>query len=276
MQTLSILWDMDPVCFSIGSFEIRYYSLFWLTAFVCGFFIVRKFYIQERLNTNSLETLAIFVFAGAMIGARLFHCLFYDGEYFLSHPLEIFLPIRQDMNGDLSLSNYTGFASHGGIIGITIAFIIYCKIYKANAWNIADKMVVAGSLGGVFIRLGNFFNSEIIGTPTNLPWAVVFKQIDDIPRHPSQLYEAAFYLLTFFIVYYLYTRRREAHSAGFIAGIAILLGFIARFFIESTKVSQVSFEDSMLLNMGQILSIPFILIAAWVMYIKREPLITHT
>lgn len=271
MQNLNIIWNIDPIWFSIGSFEIRYYSLFWLAAFVVGFFIVRRFYIKEKLDTNSLETLAIYVFAGALIGARLFHCIFYDAEYFFSHPFEIFLPFKYITDGDITLSSYTGFASHGGIIGITIAFIIYCRIYKVDAWDIADKLVVAGALGGAFIRLGNFFNSEMIGTPSNLPWAIIFSHFDNTPRHPSQLYEAIFYLFTFLVVYYLYTKRKEMHSPGFIAGVAILIGFIARFAIEFTKIPQSDFENTMLLNMGQLLSIPFILIAAWVMYLKRQP-----
>ena len=272
MSLLALTWDINPELFSIGTYSVRYYSILWLVAFAAAFFILRNFYIKEGLKVSALETLTIYVFAGAFIGARLVHCIFYDGAYFLTHPLEIIIPFTEDADGNWIMTGYTGLASHGGILGMTIAFLIYCKIYKVDPWDIADKMVVIGSLGGVLIRVGNFFNSEMIGKPTDLPWAVIFKEVDNIPRHPSQLYEAITYIIVFAIVYYLYTRKREMHAPGFIAGIAISLGFVARFFIEYTKVSQSEFEDSLMLNMGQILSIPFIVIAAWVIYLKRKPL----
>lgn len=271
MTLLALTWDIDPTFFSIGTFAIRYYSLLWLLAFILSFFILRHFYIKEGLKTSMLETLTIYVFAGAFIGARLVHCIFYDGTYFLSHPLEIIIPLTKDIDGNWAIRGFTGLASHGGILGITIACLIYCKIYKVDIWDIADKLALIGTLGGALIRIGNFFNSEIIGKPTDLPWAIIFKQIDNIPRHPSQLYEAIAYIFVFAIVYYLYTHHHEKHSRGFIAGVAILLAFISRFIIEFTKISQSPFEESMMLNMGQILSIPFILIAVWVIYIKRKP-----
>lgn len=272
MTLLALIWDIDPELFSIGTYSVRYYSLLWLLTFILSFFILRRFYIKEGLPVGMLETLTIYVFAGAFLGARLVHCIFYDGAYFLSHPLETIIPFTKDSDGTWVMTGYTGLASHGGILGMTIAFLIFCKIYKVDPWDIADKLVVIGSLGGVLIRIGNFFNSEMIGKATDLPWAIVFKQVDNVPRHPSQLYEAIAYAVVFAIVYYLYTQKREKHAPGFIAGMAILLAFIARFFIEYTKISQSSFEDSMLINMGQILSIPFIIIATLVVYYKRNPI----
>jgi len=259
MNLLFLTWDIDPVIFNIGSFELRYYSLCWILAFLSSILILKRIYIKEKIDLDLLGSLAVYIFLGVFIGARLGHCLFYDFEYYSAHPLEIVFPISKDAAGNYHFG-YAGLASHGGIIGIIIAIFIYCKRKKTKVWDILDKLGLIGPLAGAFIRLGNFFNSEIIGNPTDLPWGVVFKRVDLLPRHPSQLYETFCYILIFFLVYYIYTKRRTSHKYGFIFGVTISLVFICRFFIEFTKIVQSSFEESLPLDMGQLLSIPFIII----------------
>jgi len=264
---LYIHWDIDPAIFSIGSFQLRYYSLCWLLAFASSILVLRRIYIKEQLNMELLMSLALYIFFGVLIGARLGHCLFYDPVYFLSHPLEIFFPLTKDVSGNYHFG-YTGLASHGGVVGIIVAIFIYCYKKKQSVWDILDKLGLVGPLAGAFIRLGNFFNSEIVGNPTDMPWAIVFRSVDPNPRHPSQLYEALCYLIIFAIVYYIYTKRRDKHKLGFVFGVTIFLVFVSRFLIEYTKVIQSSFEESLPIDMGQILSIPFILLGFIVVVIK--------
>jgi prolipoprotein diacylglyceryl transferase len=171
----------------------------------------------------------------------------------------VILPISKDVSGGYRFG-YAGLASHGGVAGIIIAIIIYCYKKNQKVWDVLDKLGLVGPLAGFFIRSGNFFNSEIIGTPSDMPWAIIFKRVDMLPRHPSQLYEALCYLLIFCIVYYIYTKKRDQHQHGFVFGITIFLVFVSRFLLEYTKVVQSSFEESLPLDMGQILSIPFVLL----------------
>jgi prolipoprotein diacylglyceryl transferase len=195
---------------------------------------------------------------GILIGARLGHCLFYEPSYYLSHPLEMILPITFPPEGGIKFSGYQGLASHGGVLGLLIALCIYSRKTKHSMIDTLDLIAVVAGLSFVFIRIGNFMNSEIIGMPTTKPWGVIFERVDNLPRHPAQLYEAISYLIIFTLMMLLYKRMRARLKNGLLFGIATVLFFTARFVIEFVKENQVGFEDGMTLNMGQLLSLPYI------------------
>jgi phosphatidylglycerol---prolipoprotein diacylglyceryl transferase len=197
---------------------------------------------------------------GIFVGARLGHCLFYEPSYYMSHPLEMFLPIQFKPGGGYTFSGYQGLASHGGTLGLIIALILYSKKTKEPIIKTLDLIAVVAPLGACFIRLANLMNSEIIGIPSNVPWAFIFVREDNLPRHPAQLYEAISYLFIFGIMLCLYMLKREKLQNGFFFGLVISMIFIARFFLEFIKGKQVPFEDQMKFDMGQLLSIPFVLI----------------
>jgi prolipoprotein diacylglyceryl transferase len=196
---------------------------------------------------------------GILVGARLGHCLFYEPSYYLSHPLEMILPVTFPPDGGIKFSGYQGLASHGGILGLLIGLYIYSRKTKHPMIDTLDLIAVVAGLCFGFIRLGNFMNSEIIGTPTTLTWGVIFERVDNIPRHPAQLYEAVSYFIIFTIMMLLYKKMRARLKNGFLFGLATVLFFTARFLIEFVKENQVGFEEKMTFNMGQLLSIPFIL-----------------
>jgi len=263
-----ITWGPEPEIFKIGSFGIRWYSLCWLLAFVASYFLMLKVFKREGKSQELLDKLTIYIFVGTLIGARLGHCFFYDWEYYRAHFLEIFIPF-QKISGEWHLTGFTGLASHGGAIGILTALWLFSRNTKTNFIWIADRLVLAVPIAGAFIRLGNFFNSEMIGNPTDLPWAVVFKNIDQIPRHPAQMYEAIAYVIIFFILWAIYQKNKNP-KPGMLFGLFLILLFGARFIIEYVKIDQVAFEAGMLLNMGQILSIPFILLGIFLLFRKPK------
>ena len=259
-----IHWNIDPILIHIGNFELRYYGLCWALGFLIGYILVKKIFIKENIESKYLEALFLYVFLGALIGARLGHCLFYDWEYFSHHILEIFLPVSFIPSG-VKFTGYAGLASHGGAIGVILAVLLYNRKYHIPILSILDKLAFATPVLGALIRIGNFFNSEIIGAPTNVGWAVVFDRVDALPRHPAQLYEAFAYIITFIVLCFAY-RYKYKHGIrdGLIFGLCIMLIFVARFFIEYCKEVQESFEiglrESIGMDMGQIPSIPFIIV----------------
>ena len=259
-----IHWNIDPILIHIGNFELRYYGLCWALGFLIVYILVKKIFIKENIESKYLEALFLYVFLGALIGARLGHCLFYDWEYFSHHILEIFLPVSFIPSG-VKFTGYAGLASHGGAIGVILAVLLYNRKYHIPILSILDKLAFATPVLGALIRIGNFFNSEIIGAPTNVGWAVVFDRVDALPRHPAQLYEAFAYIITFIVLCFAY-RYKYKHGIrdGLIFGLCIMLIFVARFFIEYCKEVQESFEiglrESIGMDMGQILSIPFIIV----------------
>lgn len=263
-----ITWNPKPEIFEIGSFGLRYYSLCWLLAFAVSYFIMLKVFKREGKSQELLDKLTIYIFVGTLLGARLGHCFFYDWAYYREHFIEIFIPF-QKVNGDWKLTGFTGLASHGGAIGILIALWYFAKNTKTNFIWIADRLMLTVPVACAFIRIGNFFNSEIIGSPSNLPWAIIFQQEDNIPRHPSQLYEALAYILIFFILWAIY-QKNISPKPGKLFGLFLILMFAARFFIEFVKIEQVEFEKGMTLNMGQWLSIPFILIGIFLLFRKPK------
>ncbi len=258
MNLLYVNWDVSPEIFNISGFPLKYYGILFLTGLVLCYTILKAIYKKENLSTQAHEALFSYAFIGILVGARLGHCLFYDFDYYAQHPVEIFLPIQKGADGVYHFSGYAGLASHGGGIGLMIMLLIYARKFSIKFMTVLDIIAIATPLAGAFIRLGNLMNSEIIGTPSNAPWAFIFRQIDNIPRHPAQLYEAICYLIIFLLVYSVYKKNIFKVGKGFYFGITTLLIFIVRFFVEFIKVDQVDFEKGMTLNMGQILSIPFL------------------
>lgn len=260
---LYILWNPDLEIFRIGNFAIRWYSTCWLIGLALAYFIVKWLYNDQKVKDAYFDPLFIYCFLGILIGARLGHCLFYQPEYFLSswtHVVEMFLPIHQMADGSWKFTGYEGLASHGGTIGLMVALYLYYRKTGMNLWHVLDDIAIATPITACFIRLGNLMNSEIIGTPTNVPWAFIFERVDMTPRHPGQLYEAIAYFFFFFVMLHFYKRTSKKVGTGFYFGLCLTLIFTFRFFIEYTKDIQVDFESGMIFNMGQLLSIPFIIL----------------
>jgi prolipoprotein diacylglyceryl transferase len=251
------------VMFHIGNFGVRWYSMCWLTGLFLGYLLMKRLYKEQQIPDEKFDPLFIYIFVSVLVGARLGHCLFYQPEYFLSswdHFIEMLVPLHHMPDGSWKFTGYEGLASHGGVIGMIIAILLYARNLKVPVWVVLDNMGICSGITATFIRLGNLMNSEIIGKVTDVSWAFIFERVDQYPRHPGQLYEAISYACFFLIIYYLYRRHREKVGTGFFFGLCLTLIFIARFLIEYTKDIQVDFESGMLLDMGQILSIPFIII----------------
>lgn len=261
-------WNPDPEIFRLfGSFALRWYSLLFVGGLILGYQVVKRIYRKEGFPPEHLETLAMYIFIATVIGARLGHCLFYEPEYYLKNPLEMLLPI-QIIDGKVHFTGYLGLASHGGILAVFISILLFCRKYKENVWSVLDKVSIGGALTGAFIRLGNFMNSEILGKATSGDWGVVFTRVDNIPRHPAQLYESIAYFMIFLLLFYL-NKNKGKWKDGFLFGLFFTLLFLARFIIEFFKINQVAFEEGMSLNMGQLLSIPFMIGGVVVMYLRR-------
>lgn len=260
---LYILWNPDLEIFRIGNFAIRWYSTCWLIGLALAYFIVKWLYKNQKVKDAYFDPLFMYCFLGILIGARLGHCLFYQPEYFLSswtHVVEMFLPIHQMADGSWKFTGYEGLASHGGTLGLMIALYLYYRRTHMNLWHVLDDIAIATPITACFIRLGNLMNSEIIGKPTHVPWAFIFERVDMTPRHPGQLYEAIAYFFFFFVMLHFYKRTSKKVGTGFYFGLCLTLIFTFRFFIEYTKDIQVDFESGMIFNMGQLLSIPFIIL----------------
>ena len=265
MDFLSVTWNVDPVLFKIGSLSIRYYSLLFVAGFPFGYWLFTKFFRREGVNEEILEPLLYLLLFGTVVGARLGHCLFYEPAYYLSNPLEII----KVWHG--------GLASHGGAIALVLCILWYAKKYGAkegfNALWVFDRLVITICFAGCLIRLGNLMNSEIFGDATNLPWGFRFVNSyewvstygpkafppDGTACHPTQIYEALCYLILGFLLIWLYQKKSDKIYRGFIFGLFFIGCFGSRFLIEFIKNDQVGFEQGMTLNMGQLLSIPFVL-----------------
>lgn len=267
-----ITWNPDAEMFRIGGFAVRWYSMCWLVGLALAYFLVRKLYKEQKVKDGLFDPLFIYCFIGILLGARLGHCIFYEPEYWLSSPqhiFEIFVPIRFMSDGSWKFTGYEGLASHGGTIGLTIALIVYwlrVRKHGLGIWQILDNIAIVTPITACFIRLGNLVNSEIIGKVTDVPWAFIFERVDMLPRHPGQLYEAIAYAIFFPIGWYLYRKHPERVGTGFFFGLCLTLIFTFRFFIEYTKDIQVAKEAAMTLNIGQMLSIPFVLVGIYCMW----------
>ena len=267
-MTAFIRWDADPEIFSAGFFSLRWYGLLFMAAFVLGYFITKKIFRQEGVPVKLLDRLTWYMVFGTLIGARLGHCLFYDWSYFKNHILELFIPFTQTPNG-WEFTGYAGLASHGAALGILAALYIFSRVeHRPYLW-ILDRMAIVVALSCFFIRMGNLMNSEIFGHPTALPWGFEFVRSPEWfqspvfaqPCHPTQIYEALAYLAIFVWLCRVYFSKpsEKQHFAGILFGTFLVSMFSIRFLIEFLKENQVAFEKGMTLNMGQLLSIPFIL-----------------
>lgn len=286
-----ILWNPS---LTFGPF--RWYSLCWLIGLALAYFIVRHLFYEQGIAErtikkngkkeveNVFDPLFIYCFLGILIGARLGHCLFYQPDYFLTsgkHIVEMFLPIHFMADGGWKFTGYEGLASHGGTLGLMIALWLYVRYSKIGIWTVLDNIAIATGTTACFIRLGNLMNSEIIGKATDVPWAFIFERVDNLPRHPGQLYEAIAYAILFFIMWAIYKRSRKKPSTntqhpipntqypqvgtGWYFGFCLFYIFTFRFLIEYTKDVQEAWEADMLFNMGQLLSVPFIIIGLYCM-----------
>jgi prolipoprotein diacylglyceryl transferase len=274
MLLLHIYWDVDPIIVHIGNFGLHWYSVCFALAFILGNYLFAKIYQRENKPAKDLDTLLIYMVIGTVVGARLGHCFFYDPIFYLNHPIEILKTWRG------------GLASHGAAIGILTALYVYSSTRKDQPWlYVVDRMVIVVALGGALIRIGNLMNSEIVGTPTDVPWAFVFPRNnpqypivkDLVPRHPAQLYEAIFYLLVFIFLYRRYWKHpvppigmEEGKSLGWF----LILVFGFRFLVEFSKEVQEEFEIGLPLHMGQWLSIPLILLGLYLL-LRKQPLASH-
>lgn len=272
MISLIIHWNFDPIVFSLFGLNIRYYSVCWLIGIVLAYMIARRIYIKKRISGEKIDELLWFVVIGTLIGARLVHCIFYDWAYFSHHLLEMVFPVSIDSAG-VKFTGYAGLASHGGAVGIVIALLFYHRRNKIPFMFLLDTLAFIAPITAAFIRIGNFFNSEIIGGPTDVNWAVVFERVDLVPRHPAQIYEALAYL-TIFLVLLVFLKKRKNYVSGQVFGLSVSLIFIARFMIEYCKEVQEPFElgirSSIGMDMGQLLSIPFILVGLYFLLRRKK------
>lgn len=255
-----IEWNIDPVAFWVSEVPIMYYSILLIAGTILSVWILKRVYRANGIPWENLQILVMLSIAGLFLGARLGHCLIYDYEYYFAHPLEILLPIRIKPDEGVVFVGYQGMASHGGLVGWIVAMVVYSRMTGEKILRTLDLIALVLPLAACFIRLGNFMNSEIVGIPTNVPWAFVFEQVDALPRHPAQVYEALAYLAIFGLNMLFYRRVGLDRYRGMFLGVTLTLVFTARFLIEFLKERQVSYEDQMALDVGQVLSIPFIIL----------------
>ncbi|MCS6821796.1 MAG: prolipoprotein diacylglyceryl transferase [Microscillaceae bacterium] len=268
MNLAYITWDVSPILFSFNiggsAFEIRWYGLLFALGFLVGQAIIARIFKIESKPEKDLDTLFIYMIVSTVVGARLGHCIFYDWEYYSARPIEI-LYVWQG-----------GLASHGAAIGILLALYLYSRKRPGQSFLwVADRITIVVALGGSFIRLGNLMNSEIVGKPTNVAWAFAFVRAEGIPnptlpRHPAQLYESITMFLLFIFLLWLYNRKKAQTPEGLLLGLFLVIVFTLRFFYEFLKENQVSFEDKLLLNMGQILSIPAVLLGCLILWVAYK------
>lgn len=240
-----LIWDIDPVLLSIGPLTIHWYGALFAAAILSGLQVMKWIFQTENKPLAALDNLLMYVVFGIIIGARLGHCFFYDPQYYFANPLKI-LAIWEG-----------GLASHGGGLGVILAIGLYVRKYHESYLWLLDRLAICTALFGVFVRSANFVNSEILGVGTDVPWAIIFARIDNIPRHPAQLYEAIAYLFIFIVLFFVYKKSKEKTANGSLLGLFLILTFTARFLIESVKVKQAAYDSAIALNTGQMLSIPF-------------------
>jgi prolipoprotein diacylglyceryl transferase len=266
MYFLSFVWDPSEGI-DLGFFMIRYYSLMFVIAFTLGWFIMKRIFKNEDISLEKLDSLFIYMVIATLVGARLGHVIFYEPEIFNEDPLSVFLPFNTVP--EFEFTGFRGLASHGAAIAIIIAMFIYSKkVLKKPVLWILDRIVIVVACGAIFVRIGNFINSEIIGKATGSDFGVVFKQLgEDYPRHPAQLYEAAGYVFVFLILWFIYWKTEKRNWPGYLFGLFLVLLWSVRFLVEFVKESQGGFESALgqSLSTGQWLSIPFILVGIYMM-----------
>ena len=242
------IWNINPILFKLGSVEVRWYGVCFASAIMFGYMIGGWIFKREGHDEELIDPLLYYLVAGIVIGARLGHCLFYEPSTYLANPLRI-LKVWEG-----------GLASHGAVLGIFLAIFIFCRRHKAFTFlGIMDILTIPAMVGAALIRLGNFFNSEIIGTTTDIPWAIIFKRVSLMPRHPVQLYESFAYLLIFVLFLGIYLKTSLSKQRGAMLGLLLTLVFAVRFLLEFVKIKQSEFEG-LTLSMGQWLSLPFVVL----------------
>lgn len=281
MNFLAIPWD-PSIGIDLGFFTIRWYSLMFVAAFVMGLSLMKKIYIEDKISLDKLDVLFMYTFISMLVGMRLGEVFFYNWGYYKNNLLEIILPFKK-MAGETAVfgliegwkfTGYTGFASHGAAIAIILTMYWYSKKHlNKSLLFILDRMAIVSALGAAFVRIGNFFNSEIYGKPTGSNFGVIFEATDPkmLPRHPTQLYEAICYLIIFTVLWRLYWKTDKKEKQGFLFGLFMIGLWSARFFIEFFKEAQVDGREDWILNSlntGQVLSIPMILIGVWLVFKK--------
>ncbi|MEF9986466.1 MAG: prolipoprotein diacylglyceryl transferase [Bacteroidales bacterium] len=267
MNLLAINWDINPEIFSIGPIHVRYYGILFVSGFILGYRMFIWFFQKEKLPISLLDTLLYTLLGCTLVGSRLGHVIFYEPAYYIAHPLDIFMVWKG------------GLASHGGSIAIMFGMWWYVnkygKKYHFDYLWLLDRLAIATAFASMFIRLGNLMNSEVYGHQTNLPWGFIFSINGEIvPKHPTQLYEALCYFLTGVVLLLLYKFYLDKIKRGLLIGIFFIGIFGSRFFIEFIKENQVSFEQGMVLDMGQWLSIPFVLLGIYLIirsFIVKTP-----
>jgi len=301
--TLSIVWNPSEGI-DLGFFMIRYYSLMFVIAFGLGWYIMKHIFVREGETIEKLDSLFIWMVVATLAGARLGHVFFYDWEYFRNNLLEIFLPVRFEPS--FHFTGFTGLASHGATISIIVAMYFYSKniLHKPQLW-ILDRIVIPSASGAIFVRIGNFFNSEIIGKETTSTFGIQFIRdyfsprdavnatqiadpkeayaaiatdpkfatlLEQVPaKHPTQLYEAFCYIFVFAILFFLYWKTEARKKSGYLFGLFLVLLFSVRIVVESVKESQGGFESTLgLLSTGQWLSIPFIVTGLYFVFTAKQ------
>lgn len=278
MSYLAIKWDLDPEIFNIGGFSIRYYSVMFIIAFVLGLHLMKKIFTEDNISHEKMDPLFMYTFVSMLIGMRLGEVFFYSWADYQDNLLQIILPFRRQEGAEMlfglvkgwKFTGISGFASHGAAIAIPIALYFYAKKHLQKSWLfILDRMGIMVALAGFFIRMGNFFNSEIYGKPTGSSFGVVFTRAGEkYPCHPTQIYEAVSYLILFFILWRLYWKTDKKQKEGYLFGVFMIALWSLRFVIEFIKKPQVQERGEWALNTGQWLSIPLILIGVWLMFRK--------
>ncbi len=249
------VWSADPVLVSFGSVQLRWYGLLFVSSFFAGLLIAQWIYKREGKDPVLLDDLFIYVLVGAVVGARLMHCFAYEPEHYLAHPLEV-LMVWQG-----------GLASHGGMLGVIISVYIFTRIHNESYVWLLSRMTITGMMPAMFVRIGNFFNSEILGNPTDVSWAIVFERVDSIPRHPVQLYEAISYLLIFVVLVSIYRKISATFATKLLPGLFLVMVFGARFVLEFFKTKQEAYTWDIPFSTGQMLSVPFVLLGiGWIVY----------
>jgi len=257
-----IIWNINPNILEFGPLQLRWYGLLFVGSFFLGLMILQWIYKREGKDPAVLDNLLIYIMVGAVVGARLMHCFAYEPEFYLSHPLEIFKVWKG------------GLASHGGLLGVLIALYIFTKRYNESYLWLLSRIAIPGALSAAFVRFGNFFNSEILGKPSELPWAIIFSRIDMIPRHPVQLYEALSYLIILALLITIYRRVSPLFATKILPGVFLITIFTARFFIEYAKTRQAAYTTDLPFTTGQLLSVPYIIAGiiwiVWALRVKNE------
>lgn len=265
-----IIWDVNHQIFPQVEwlYWLRWYGLMWAVGMLSAFQVMNYIYKKEGRKEEELSQLSLYLVIGIIIGARLGHIFFYE-PHLLLEPIKL-LPFR--LYPYFEFTGLAGLASHGGVLGALIALYLYNRKKNTTYLWYLDRMMIAGVLLGAFIRLGNLMNSEIIGSPTNVPWAFIFVKVNQLPRHPSQLYEALFYFSVFILFFLLYKKQVKAtkFKNGYFFGLGLILVFTQRFLVEFLKANQVDFESNLPLNMGQFLSIPLILVGVYFVFQSQK------